>query len=561
MTVEIKHAKTNTITDWTQPQLDDIIAGGAPPLPPSGTTLSEVVLPSDWNAALVLDGATAGEVLFSGASGLDSDPTKLFYDKTNTRLGIGTDAPDARVHVLSEFVTVPNPTGSVSVTETDIGTGAYQNNGNTFSFSIYTYKQYGDYVVYSDTFISSSYSDDGMDDHTYNALVTMDDPVPSGADGYRVFVTLNGSQTIQYLATNPSPTEYVDDSVNNITGSPSEGTHSVQELLAEDTNLVVKSSTGGVIFRVDPSRESIDINGAVQKLAITNVDFPTTRVLDIKSSNGAFATDYFRVRNYTDTTLFRIDSSGILRAGQIIATGTVQFTSTLSAAATIVTTLTASGAASFGSTANVTGILTASGTIRLNGASSNQVFFGANGTAIPSNGSLGQKIQLSGTMGSVGIADYAMGVESGFMWHTVGSGGGYKFYNNAASSLLTIGSTGIVTAASEFQSPTAFRVTAFGTYMGVSSAQRFVFNNTGIEANAGSTTNNVLRINLLASHTGNALDVRNSGGTSLTSINATGGWVPASMTDASAANNTVYYSTTASKLVYKDAGGTVNNLY
>lgn len=40
-----------------------------------------------------------------------------------------------------------------------------------------------------------------------------------------------------------------------------------------------------------------------------------------------------------------------------------------------------------------------------------------------------------------------------------------------------------------------------------------------------------------------------------------GAWEPASMTDAAAANGTVYYSTTASKLVFKDSGGTVNNLY
>ena len=36
---------------------------------------------------------------------------------------------------------------------------------------------------------------------------------------------------------------------------------------------------------------------------------------------------------------------------------------------------------------------------------------------------------------------------------------------------------------------------------------------------------------------------------------------PTSSTDASASNNSVYYSTTASKLVYKDSGGTVHNLY
>lgn len=44
-------------------------------------------------------------------------------------------------------------------------------------------------------------------------------------------------------------------------------------------------------------------------------------------------------------------------------------------------------------------------------------------------------------------------------------------------------------------------------------------------------------------------------------ITLTGGLVPASMADASAENGTIYFSTTANKLVYKDAGGVVNNLY
>lgn len=40
-----------------------------------------------------------------------------------------------------------------------------------------------------------------------------------------------------------------------------------------------------------------------------------------------------------------------------------------------------------------------------------------------------------------------------------------------------------------------------------------------------------------------------------------GSFIPPSMADAVAKNNSIYYSTTASKLVYKDSGGTVNNLY
>jgi hypothetical protein len=36
---------------------------------------------------------------------------------------------------------------------------------------------------------------------------------------------------------------------------------------------------------------------------------------------------------------------------------------------------------------------------------------------------------------------------------------------------------------------------------------------------------------------------------------------PGSSTDAAAPNNSIYYSTTQSKLVYKDSGGSVNDLY
>jgi len=36
---------------------------------------------------------------------------------------------------------------------------------------------------------------------------------------------------------------------------------------------------------------------------------------------------------------------------------------------------------------------------------------------------------------------------------------------------------------------------------------------------------------------------------------------PVSIADATAANNSIYYSTDATKLVYKDSGGTVNSLY
>jgi len=53
MTVTIKHSKTNAISDWTQAQLDEQIELGnfAP-----GTTLADIVLPSDWNNDHTLTG-------------------------------------------------------------------------------------------------------------------------------------------------------------------------------------------------------------------------------------------------------------------------------------------------------------------------------------------------------------------------------------------------------------------------------------------------------------------------------------------------------------------------
>ena len=65
MPVSVKHAKTNAIADWTQSDLDNIIAGQPAPLPPSGTLISQITLPSDWNAdhTISTSGASNGDVL------------------------------------------------------------------------------------------------------------------------------------------------------------------------------------------------------------------------------------------------------------------------------------------------------------------------------------------------------------------------------------------------------------------------------------------------------------------------------------------------------------------
>lgn len=70
-----------------------------------------------------------------------------------------------------------------------------------------------------------------------------------------------------------------------------------------------------------------------------------------------------------------------------------------------------------------------------------------------------------------------------------------------------------------------------------------------------------------ANATGNGSNTTTIGHTTITDcyirghLHPSGAVRPASIADASAPTNAIYYSTTAGKLVYKDASGTVNNLY
>ena len=59
----------------------------------------------------------------------------------------------------------------------------------------------------------------------------------------------------------------------------------------------------------------------------------------------------------------------------------------------------------------------------------------------------------------------------------------------------------------------------------------------------------------------NTLDVSGVSTLGALKADAAGFLLPISSADAAAPNNSVYYSTDASKLVYKDAGGSVNDLY
>jgi hypothetical protein len=78
---------------------------------------------------------------------------------------------------------------------------------------------------------------------------------------------------------------------------------------------------------------------------------------------------------------------------------------------------------------------------------------------------------------------------------------------------------------------------------------------------ATSGSNGKVIVRGLASNTANLQEWQNNAGSVLSAVKSDGSIQPASMADSAATNNSIYYSTTASKLVYKDAAGTVNNLY
>lgn len=70
-----------------------------------------------------------------------------------------------------------------------------------------------------------------------------------------------------------------------------------------------------------------------------------------------------------------------------------------------------------------------------------------------------------------------------------------------------------------------------------------------------------INVKLYASQTADAIQTMDSSSTVLFRVLAGGGVRFASMADSAAPNDSTYYSTTGSKLSYKDSGGTVHALY
>lgn len=136
MTISIKHQKnTGLLPDWTQTDLDNVIAGNPPPLPALGTNISQILQPSDFAADHIIDttGASNGDVLTvvsgqaewaapsGGSSPLTTKGDLYTYTTADARLPVGTDGQaliaDSSQSAGIKWATLPSGTPAGSDTQ------------------------------------------------------------------------------------------------------------------------------------------------------------------------------------------------------------------------------------------------------------------------------------------------------------------------------------------------------------------------------------------------------------------------------------------------------------
>ena len=97
-------------------------------LPTASATNRGLLSSADWsafNGKYNLPSLTSGSVLFSNGTSIAQDNANFFWDDTNNRLGIGTNAPAQRLDVRGNFILNTDGTSSLFSTKKAVG-----NDGN-----------------------------------------------------------------------------------------------------------------------------------------------------------------------------------------------------------------------------------------------------------------------------------------------------------------------------------------------------------------------------------------------------------------------------------------------
>jgi hypothetical protein len=142
----------------------------------------------------------------------------------------------------------------------------------------------------------------------------------------------------------------------------------------------------------------------------------------------------------------------------------------------------------------------------------------------------------------------------------LGSGSGQRFYNYSASGDFVYATSGSTNTSFVIASPANMNATIYTTEGGVGKLWL------GYDATWNTADfKNIVNYNKVTMCDDGRIFINstNTGSVYVNNleVDINGFLKPISSADASAPNNSIYYSTTASKLVYKDSGGTVNNLY
>ena len=224
MAITIKHAKTDTIADWTQSDLDAQIALGNFP---AGTTLADIVLPSDWNNDHTLSGTvpianggtgqtTANAAINALLPSQSSQSGKvLSTDGTNTSWiaagGTGTVTSVSGIAPVS--VATGTTTPVISMAAADASTNGYLTSTDWTTFNSKAPATSGTSILYgngsggfSNVTVGSGLSfSAGTLSATGGSMVYPGAGIPnSTGTSWGTSYTTTGSGTIVALQTNPT---------------------------------------------------------------------------------------------------------------------------------------------------------------------------------------------------------------------------------------------------------------------------------------------------------------------------------------------------------------------
>lgn len=123
MTALISHTKTNTIPDWTQADLDVQISRGFFPV---GTTLSKIVLPSDWNNDHDVSGFLANANTWTGKQTFSTNASGVYVDIAGPTITTGNNT-FGQLNIRSTDAVAANMGGSITFSGVVDGSGNVRN--------------------------------------------------------------------------------------------------------------------------------------------------------------------------------------------------------------------------------------------------------------------------------------------------------------------------------------------------------------------------------------------------------------------------------------------------